>query len=317
MNPIKSIVRKLMKWPNGIVTVIVVLLISYATLVPKPLGDNEIPLFPGADKVVHFIMFAVLSMAIAFDRGRYVGDYKLVEVNRQALCFVVLVSSFFGGLIELLQGSMSLGRSSDLFDFIADLIGAVFGVILFYYLMRNLGCTGSDVTVDDDESVPLSFIKEVYVDSFPLEERRPWDSFLALSADKSSAFNVSTIRCGGQLAGFISWWEFPQFIYVEHFAIMASMRSFGVGSEAIKRFIESHSQKGVVLEVEMPGTSDEAKRRITFYRRRGFEPHYDFKYVQPPYAPDLPSIEMMLISYGLTADLSMVAARIHKEVYGA
>lgn len=317
MNPIESIVRKLMKWPNGIVTVIVVLLICYATLVPKPLGDNEIPLFPGADKVVHFIMFAALSIAIAFDRGRYVGDYKCVEINRQALCFVVLASSFFGGLIELLQGSMALGRSSDLFDFIADVFGAVFGVTLFYYFMRNLGCTGLDVTVSDGESVPLSFIEKVYVDSFPLEERRPWDSFLALSADKASAFNVSTILCGGQFAGFISWWEFPQFIYVEHFAIVTSMRNSGIGSKSIKRFIELHSQKGVVLEAEMPGVSDEAKRRIIFYRRCGFEPHYDFKYVQPPYSPGLPSIEMMLVSYGLEADLSTVAARIHKEVYGA
>ena len=49
---------------------IVIAVILYATLNDNPLGADELPIFPGADKVIHAIMFGGLFSAISFDRFR-------------------------------------------------------------------------------------------------------------------------------------------------------------------------------------------------------------------------------------------------------
>ena len=47
---------------------VVLIAIIYLTLFPQPLGENEVHLFEGADKIVHFIMFGGLTGTFIFDR---------------------------------------------------------------------------------------------------------------------------------------------------------------------------------------------------------------------------------------------------------
>ncbi|MDE5750414.1 MAG: DUF2238 domain-containing protein [Duncaniella sp.] len=100
-------------------TAVVVALIVFLTLVPKPVSD-DIPMFEGADKVVHFIMFGALTGVVCFDRwrtGRPLG-------MRGALV-VALCSALAGVGIEWLQGIMGLGRGgNDPWDALADMLGA-------------------------------------------------------------------------------------------------------------------------------------------------------------------------------------------------
>jgi hypothetical protein len=55
------------------------------------------------------------------------------------LCFAV-ASSLFGGVIELLQDAMGLGRGGDVWDFCADTVGALFfAAISPWFVAKFLG----------------------------------------------------------------------------------------------------------------------------------------------------------------------------------
>lgn len=105
--------------PAYLPTCVCLLLVLYLTLFPKPLGDEEIELFEGADKVVHFIMFGGLTGTFIFDRRRTLRTLPMA--GAVATAFVVTA---LGGVIELLQDAMDMGRGGDPADFTADLLGA-------------------------------------------------------------------------------------------------------------------------------------------------------------------------------------------------
>ena len=91
------------------------LFLTYMLLSPPKGLPQELPLFEGADKVVHVVIFAVLSFL-----------YK-ATFFRQAFgrCFLILI--LYGIATELAQEYMHLGRSGDPLDLLADAIGIVLG----------------------------------------------------------------------------------------------------------------------------------------------------------------------------------------------
>ncbi len=96
------------------------LAILYLTLMPQPLGEEELPLFPGADKLAHFIMFGALTGSYIFDRWRFDRP-----VSISTALFVALCSAITGGIVEWLQSAMDLGREgNDPLDALANVLGA-------------------------------------------------------------------------------------------------------------------------------------------------------------------------------------------------
>lgn len=69
----------------------------------------------GTDKLVHLVAFAALA-------------FPLARTGRVGLIPVFVGASAFGGLIEVLQPSF--GRSADMQDWIADIVGVALGMIL-------------------------------------------------------------------------------------------------------------------------------------------------------------------------------------------
>lgn len=119
-----------LRWiPAYQLTLAVILVILYLTLLPKPFGEEEIPLFPGADKIAHCCMFGGLTLTYIFERKR-MG--KALSV-RKALFAAALVS-LFGVAVEFIQAAMDMGRSGDILDGIADTVGAFAAVPLCYAL---------------------------------------------------------------------------------------------------------------------------------------------------------------------------------------
>ena len=59
-----------------------------------------------------------------------------------------------------------------------------------------------------------------------------------------------------------------------------------------------------------------APRRIGFYRRNGFR-LLEADYIQPPYAEDLPSLPLKLMSRGELPDIDRVISTLHQRVYNA
>lgn len=126
--------------PVWLATVVVLAAILYLTLYPNPLPENDIPLFPGADKLVHALMMFGLSGCVAYDymRSRY-GKGRMTPPKGMLLCLLAL-TILFGGVIELLQSWMDLGRSEDILDFVADAAGAIVAFVvelLFWTRLRR------------------------------------------------------------------------------------------------------------------------------------------------------------------------------------
>lgn len=114
--------RQLQRLPAWILTVITLAAVLWLTLAPHPLGEQEPPpLFPGADKVVHAIMFGGLTFVALVDwaRGR---DFR--SVRWPVYILMAALSSLLGIAIEFIQRSMGMGRSYDPMDMLADITGS-------------------------------------------------------------------------------------------------------------------------------------------------------------------------------------------------
>lgn len=118
---------------NYLLSVIILCIIGYLTLFYSS-GNNEIGKIPHIDKVVHFLMFFGLSWAFSFDYTRIHidrkhNDYRMILIS-------LLPAVLFGGITEIIQGVYIEGRSGDIFDFFADILGAVSGTFIFLKLFK-------------------------------------------------------------------------------------------------------------------------------------------------------------------------------------
>lgn len=109
------------------------LAILWLTLAPKPLGEEPPPLFEGADKIAHAVMFGGLAAMILFDRQRK-HEWKY---ESKSFCFTVAFwVSIFGVSIEFLQAIMGLGRGFEYSDMIADALGSFLFAFLWLTLQK-------------------------------------------------------------------------------------------------------------------------------------------------------------------------------------
>ena len=92
-------------------TIFIMIILTVVMLWPM----EHPPLPQGNDKLVHLAAFAALSFPIA-------------HTGRVSLLLVVTGASAFGGLIELIQPTFN--RSSDLYDWISDILGVIVGIFL-------------------------------------------------------------------------------------------------------------------------------------------------------------------------------------------
>lgn len=111
--------------PRWLLTVVCVAAIVYLTLVPKPVPEPGFRLWEHTDKIIHALMFGGLYFCASTDCFRYHGPRVW---QRSLLAFAVIA---FGGLIELLQGWMNIGRGRDFYDFLADAAGTLLACLIF------------------------------------------------------------------------------------------------------------------------------------------------------------------------------------------
>lgn len=104
-------------------------LILFASLTPS----DKIPdfhLFLYSDKVAHFCLYAGFSFllipALTFDNKK----------NRSYI-LALIISVFTGILMEYCQSLWAIGRSAELFDFIANCIGTIAGIACYHLFNRN------------------------------------------------------------------------------------------------------------------------------------------------------------------------------------
>lgn len=90
--------------------------------------EDNLPLFPNFDKVVHFFMYFILSLLVILETIKT----KALKGKSILRTFVaaILVSFLFGGAIEIIQGSMTDYRSADILDLFCDMGGSVAACLL-------------------------------------------------------------------------------------------------------------------------------------------------------------------------------------------
>ena len=98
------------------------LLIFFLCFIPA--GDVPEVKLPLIDKWVHFILFGVFAFLWLLSTR----NFRLIHLIIVLVCAIAL-----GWLVEVLQGQLTfLGRSRDNMDALADSVGGLLGVIIFY-----------------------------------------------------------------------------------------------------------------------------------------------------------------------------------------
>ena len=92
------------------ITFMTIILVGILALSPAPPVT-----VPGADKTHHFLAFAAMTFPMAALKPRWLPVF-------------VLLALAYGGVIEFIQPHF--GRSGDVMDWIADLVGVVTGTAL-------------------------------------------------------------------------------------------------------------------------------------------------------------------------------------------
>lgn len=87
----------------------------------RPLNLPDLGGF-GVDKVAHFLAYAALAVALSL----WFGPEKFLEKKYISILVVVVLASLYGAMDEVHQ-SFVPGRDADVFDLLADSIGAAAG----------------------------------------------------------------------------------------------------------------------------------------------------------------------------------------------
>jgi VanZ family protein len=104
-------------------------------LILTGIPGNQIPRIPdflewlSPDKVVHLIMFGLLSYFILYGNRR---QYFKSKKRSFYIINAILISAAYGVVTEILQVYVFSGRSGNIFDASADLLGALIGGVAYY-----------------------------------------------------------------------------------------------------------------------------------------------------------------------------------------
>ncbi|MCD8091874.1 MAG: GNAT family N-acetyltransferase [Bacteroides sp.] len=158
------------------------------------------------------------------------------------------------------------------------------------------------------------YMEQLMISSFPSEEYRELEE-LRKYTDTKPHFHNNIIFHDNTPVGFITYWDFGHFYYVEHFAVDPAQRNGGHGKNVLNHLCQL-LEHPIILEVEVPN-EEMAQRRINFYQRHGFS-LWEVPYQQPPYKAGDGYLPMLLMAYGdiqCENDFDKVKEHIYREVY--
>ena len=131
----------------------------------------------------------------------------------------------------------------------------------------------------------------LYENAFPPIERRDADEQARVM--KKDDFHFTLMMTEEGFAGIALYWETPDFIFLEHLAILPALRGKGYGSAALS--LLKQTGKTVILEIEPP-IDELTLRRRAFYERNGFQMTHHH-HLQTRFRPDDSDLELKVLSY--------------------
>jgi ribosomal protein S18 acetylase RimI-like enzyme len=159
-----------------------------------------------------------------------------------------------------------------------------------------------------------TYTERLWLNSFPETERRGSKEQLCL-LENEPRFHLKVISCQKISVGMLVYWDFTDFIFIEHLVIDPIHQNKGFGEKAMKLLIEKIRQP-IVLEIELPDNQN-SQRRLTFYERLDFK-IFSQVYEQPPYHQGQSFIPMLLLQFNPDnrLDYNIVKTILYQEVYG-
>lgn len=152
-------------------------------------------------------------------------------------------------------------------------------MFLDYYLRIKIKRSHMDILEIMRKQDPLyPTFEQIYTASFPLFEQRTEEQ--QEQAFQSPNYHLEVYLKDNLFIGFISYWDFSTYVYIEHFAIHENFRGQGYGGLLLEDF-NKRLNKIILLEID-PIMDEVSANRLKFYKKCGFfENSYD--HLHPPY----------------------------------
>jgi len=122
-----SLLYSIPQWLRITLSLIYLTIVAFLSLLP-PKDFPDIPLFPGADKVVHTCMYLGLTWLACWSMH--------AEVKRIWYYLIILFSISWGVVMEIFQYIMHMGRSFDLYDIAGNSLGTLIGVLIYILMAK-------------------------------------------------------------------------------------------------------------------------------------------------------------------------------------
>ena len=139
--------------------------------------------------------------------------------------------------------------------------------------------------------------RNIYDISFPIYEQRTVEQQQDAFSDSRYQLDCHIDPVNDLLLGFIAYWRFDSYTYVEHFAIHPNERGKGLGGLILKNLIEQESGR-VLLEID-PVTDNVSAARLHFYQLHGFVEN-PYPHTHPAYRKGYPDHSLVVLSSGET-----------------
>ena len=156
----------------------------------------------------------------------------------------------------------------------------------------------------------ISRIFSAYEKTFPADERRDQEQFLAL-IDQPDCY-IYGVKKEEALVGYVILWKLSGFYFLEHFEVFEEFRNLKLGATILTELKEKLGN--LILESEPIELNEMAERRINFYLRNGFSIISE-NYTQPSYGEGKSALKLFLLSNYVIKNSEALIAEIHQKVY--
>ncbi|WP_293716541.1 GNAT family N-acetyltransferase [uncultured Parabacteroides sp.] len=149
------------------------------------------------------------------------------------------------------------------------------------------------VRLTTSDALLYKAFRAIYDVSFPVFEQRTEIQQKDALTDNRYHLDCYVGKDTGLLQGFIAYWRFDRYTYVEHFAIHPDRRGKGLGGLILNNLIDQESGR-VLLEID-PVVDNISAARLRFYQSYGFVEN-PFPHIHPAYRSEYPDHSLVVLS---------------------
>ena len=124
-----SILFSIRQWLRITLSLVYLGCIAFLSLLP-PNDFPEIPLFPGADKIIHTCLYLGLAWLACWSLH--------AEIKRLWYFLIILLSISWGISMEIFQFFMNQGRSFEIYDIVSNSVGTLLGVLVYFLMAQYI-----------------------------------------------------------------------------------------------------------------------------------------------------------------------------------